>query len=381
MKRLVAFLLIALAAISTGQAQTSNGPDSVTWTYALMSGPSLIIRGKGSMRDYSPAHPAPGSDSDRKRVRVIYIADSVSGIGAYAFDGFEQLEEVKISSPVTRIGQRAFGGCRKLQSIRLDCAVPPEVHAEAFLGADTSTRITVPRGAVSAYKSAPVWRNFSHISTVQTGVTGDVSWAYDNATNVLTISGRGAMGEYDAERTSPWEGLKDSIKEIVVEDGVTSIDRNAFDYCPRLTAVVLPQSVTLLWDASFENCPNLRSLTVNWATPPVLSNYVFAHTLLSEVTLTVPRGARAAYQSAPVWKDFAHITEVANRPDPEGTKVYAVAGALRLVLPRAADVHIYNVEGRLVRSFRSPAGEATVALPRGIYIVQAAGLTEKVAVE
>lgn len=64
-----------------------------------------------------------------------------------------------------------------------------------------------------------------------------------------------------------------------------------------------------------------------------------------------------------------------------GLKVYATAGQLHLSLPVSDDVQIYAVSGTLVRSFAAPAGDTSVTLPSGIYIVRVGSLTEKVAVE
>lgn len=64
-----------------------------------------------------------------------------------------------------------------------------------------------------------------------------------------------------------------------------------------------------------------------------------------------------------------------------GPKVYATAGQLHLSLPASDDVQIYAVSGTLVRSFAAPAGDTSVSLPSGIYIVRVGSLTEKVAVE
>ena len=64
-----------------------------------------------------------------------------------------------------------------------------------------------------------------------------------------------------------------------------------------------------------------------------------------------------------------------------GPKVYATAGQLHLSLPASDDVQIYAVSGTLVRSFAAPAGDTSVTLPSGIYIVRVGSLTEKVAVE
>ena len=65
----------------------------------------------------------------------------------------------------------------------------------------------------------------------------------------------------------------------------------------------------------------------------------------------------------------------------EGLKIYATAGQLHLSLPAAHDVRIYTLSGALVRTLTAPAGETTLALPAGLYIVRAGNAVQKVMVE
>ena len=41
---------------------------------------------------------------------------------------------------------------------------------------------------------------------------------------------------------------------------------------------------------------------------------------------------------------------------------------------------MYNVSGRIVGSITTPAGESSVAMPQGVYVVRAGSMTEKVVV-
>ena len=68
---------------------------------------------------------------------------------------------------------------------------------------------------------------------------------------------------------------------------------------------------------------------------------------------------------------------VANATLPEA-RIYAAGGRLYLTLQTAAPVGIYTLNGVLVRTFSAPAGETTVALPQGVYIVRVGERTEKV---
>ena len=68
---------------------------------------------------------------------------------------------------------------------------------------------------------------------------------------------------------------------------------------------------------------------------------------------------------------------VANAALPEA-RIYAAGGRLYLTLQTAAPVGVYTLNGVLVRTFSAPAGETTVALPQGVYIVRVGDTAEKV---
>ena len=74
----------------------------------------------------------------------------------------------------------------------------------------------------------------------------DVKWELDTTTGTLTISGTGAMKDYNIfNPNQPWLSQRDSIKHLVVENGVTSIGKNAFANCLSLETVELPQNGVL----------------------------------------------------------------------------------------------------------------------------------------
>ncbi len=82
-------------------------------------------------------------------------------------------------------------------------------------------------------------------SAATSGTTGQCTWALDGT--VLTISGNGKMAD-SLEGGTPWD---DSITEVIIEDGVTSISAFAFDWCTSLTTVTIPDSVTSIGDCAF----------------------------------------------------------------------------------------------------------------------------------
>lgn len=72
-------------------------------------------------------------------------------------------------------------------------------------------------------------------------LAGAISWKING--NVLTISGTGDMPDYNDYRTAPWKSY--GFSKVVIEEGVTSIDANAFGFgsC-GLKSITIPNSVT-----------------------------------------------------------------------------------------------------------------------------------------
>ena len=77
---------------------------------------------------------------------------------------------------------------------------------------------------------------------------------------------------------------------------------------------------------------------------------------------------------------FDVIRTVANETI-DGLRIYAADGALRLALPAPETVHIYNVEGSLVKTLILPAGDHVLPLPSGVYVVRVGEHITKVMVK
>ena len=95
----------------------------------------------------------------------------------------------------------------------------------------------------------------------------DVTWSL-NSGGVLTISGTGAMADFDdSDSKAPWLSYKDNITSVVIENGVTTIGDYAFDGCERIVSVSIPASVTSIGQSAFYHCGYFTDhLTVTFAT-------------------------------------------------------------------------------------------------------------------
>ena len=116
----------------------------------------------------------------------------------------------------------------------------------------------------------------------------NLTWKLENGT--LTISGSGAMADYDNADKQPWAGQRSNIKHLVVENGVTSIGNNAFRYCINLGSVDLSgaSSLSTIGDNAFHYCINLGSVDLSGASSlTTIGNYAFSScTALESVDLS-----------------------------------------------------------------------------------------------
>ena len=93
-----------------------------------------------------------------------------------------------------------------------------------------------------------------------TPIHAEVTWTFDG--NTLTISGTGNMESYYWDNYAPWYSQRESIKNVVIENGVTNISYYAFYDCNVLTSVTIPNSVTSIEDYAFNECSALTSITI-----------------------------------------------------------------------------------------------------------------------
>jgi len=98
-------------------------------------------------------------------------------------------------------------------------------------------------------------------ATIASGTFGTgVNWVLEGTT--LTISGSGAMKEMGILSNAPWYDYRTAIKNVVIEDGITSIGERAFYNCTSLIGVTIADSVWKISDNAFHLCSALTEITI-----------------------------------------------------------------------------------------------------------------------
>lgn len=81
-------------------------------------------------------------------------------------------------------------------------------------------------------------------------------WSFDSSTGTLTISGSGAMNDYEYG-DYPWMDYRDSIQTIVIGDQITQIGRYAFTGTACST-IKFGKNVRSIGERAFNGCRNLN---------------------------------------------------------------------------------------------------------------------------
>lgn len=196
-----------------------------------LSAGTLVISGKGEMRDYTDAHMAPWFDS-ASAIKRIVVKEGITSIGDLAFYNCDKALFVALPESVTKIGNRAFKNCFSLVGIRLPKSL--EAIGEASFEACT------------ALKSLDMPQALKSIG----------NYAFINCTTLSTVSIPQGVTELGRVAFAYCTGL--TRAEILCS--LTRVPDWTFYGCTALRAVALPQTVTEAGEYAFENCDNLSGI-------------------------------------------------------------------------------------------------------------------------
>ena len=99
-------------------------------------------------------------------------------------------------------------------------------------------------------------------------------------------------------------GYLEHLQSIEIPANVTSIGGNAFSGCTNLRSVVIGSGVTSIASQAFRDCNSLTRVTSNAPTPPTIAA---SDAFSLQDTLLVPCEAKTLYQQAQFWQNFSKI--------------------------------------------------------------------------
>ncbi|WP_231480241.1 leucine-rich repeat domain-containing protein [Prevotella sp. P6B4] len=293
--------------------------------------------------------------ASNKNITKLIIPDLVEFIKEDAFSSCTELEELWLPKTLTEIGTGAFVNSKKIKTIHSDLIVVndmlPELKENVFPASfDTKIEIFIPEGTKEKYQTQTGWSAYADCYIQGERKNAPAEGEYNTLTfDFLT-------GEYTATLTNVTElkvdeeGLfvipdqvyynskpytieaigsnvfknvdKSKIKKLKLQNGVKTINENAFEGLSALQKVWLPASLTSIGEKAFTGCTNITHICSDVASPLPVNENVFSLNVNNTATLFVPVGEKMNYTGGWISK-IANIVEGEYETDIPGDMTFA----------------------------------------------------------
>ena len=259
--------------------------------------------------------------ADNTNLTSVTLPDGLVEIGNYAFITCKNLESVTLPESLTTFGYNAFGSCKSLKAVKIPSGVTT-IPDRCFYGCSSLESVIIPEGVTAIGICAFAICNLNALTLPESLEKIGVS-AFNGNSLLKSVNIPAKVKTID-ESAFSYCGLTD----LVIQEGVQVIGRDAFSN-NSLENLTLPSTITMIDDGVFSHNNNLRTITCNAVTPPMLGYNEFYYSATSSVK--VPLQSIAAYRQADGWKNISEyyggeeiIDGVTYRIDDKGAYVQAV---------------------------------------------------------
>lgn len=298
----------------------------------------------------------------------IVIPDSIKTLKAAIFSGCSNLSNIILPKNLLDIEQYVFSGCKKLKYV----AIPDSVKSigfGAFSFCEMLDSISLPPSLITIQEYT--FNSCSRLRSIfiPKNVSVIEKWAFRNCSHLqaIHISDIAAWCNIKMEEqySNPLFHAKhiyldgNEIVDLVIPDGVKTINEGAFYGCYNIKTLslpntlkyikkqafyglssmeklTLPSSIEVVYQEAFAICSSLQQIIVQSDVPPFLYDNSFSK---FDVPVIVPGGSVNEYKNASGWKNFDSIS---------GDGTYKLT---------------YILDGKVYRTFRMKDGTVIVPEP------------------
>lgn len=220
----------------------------------------------------------------------IVLEDGITTIGDNWFTDCTKINQITFPNNLNEIGKNAFSGCSGIKELILPNSLKT-LGLEAFKNCTSLISLTIPCFLDCNNK-------FTNVVTITNFVFKNAS---DNMTHSVT------------NQFSPWS-KSTKINNLILEEGITTINWGTFQQCPAITSenLSIPTTLRIIKDYAFNDCSGLTGkLDLRQFTE--LGDYCFYNTGYTSVILpnNAEKLGKSILYNAPIEEiDFNGIREL-----------------------------------------------------------------------
>ena len=149
--------------------------------------------------------------------------------------------------------------------------------------------------------------SISATAWAQTWTSGGCNVKLEGTTLTVSksASGNGRMADYNYYYDRGWNDNASSVKNLVIEEGVVYLGKNAFGKFTGITEVNIPSSVTGIGVGTFQQCWALKTVTIKAASCTLGNDAFFDNEEMTQIY--VPRDKVTDYKNADGWSAYQGI--------------------------------------------------------------------------
>ncbi len=203
---------------------------------------------------------------------AVILPESVQTVGKFAFYNCTSLESVVGLEQLHAIGEYAFADCTSFKELVFGVSLTSIGYA-ALLGCDGLLSLTLPFVGGTATENTYLGYIFGaeHV---------EFSKGYypPRFARVELLSCCTSLGNYAFFEC-------ESLREVVLPEGLTTVGARAFYLCTALWSVKLPDSLKTIREAAFHGCSALKEITFGTGLTKIGANAFYGCVSLTSVTL------------------------------------------------------------------------------------------------
>ncbi|MDR1724210.1 MAG: leucine-rich repeat domain-containing protein [Tannerella sp.] len=407
-------VLCACSTMALAQSGVFAGNDSAYWE---LNNGTLTISGKGDIPGANYGLPYRNYLDD---IKAVVIEQGLTGIGYAQFNDCVNLTSVLIPNTVTKIGADAFKACEKLESISIPSSVKSIGEGAFYYFYDALQSVTVNwtkkedlpdmeyyEGSSWRYGVFFSWNNNAHMpyrkELIVPAGTKDIytspskyiypfEWAMfaniiERSVAAEPTAIRSSRGSIGISLTVPSDGAFKEAKFNITLPDKFALDENGTAMAEDLRNNFAPTVTSKgngLWTVAIKPAvTTLRSAAVNAFREIITLAYTVEKGLsdgkyelkISDVEVTLSDDEKITEPEILIPVTFEAAT--ANEAALGAPEVWSSGATLHVRTASAAKAKIYSIGGELVKTVSVAAGETSIALPAGIYIVNLEGAEAK----